>query len=218
MKKSLHLVLLGTSLLALLFSSCNNSGKSGAKSSDSSFTIEPSRYAREFTIKKYSNCKVLEVRDPFDTLHYLVRYVLVPFKKELPKKLPEGIVIRTPVKSFGVTSSNDAGLAARLGVISGINAVAEKNYIHQPYIDEQFKNGKITEIGSAMNINAEKLMHAGPQVLFVSTFKDNKYGHLKQTGIPLIQMSGYMENHPLGRAEGIRFFLQPSSKKTVLQM
>jgi iron complex transport system substrate-binding protein len=206
MKKSLRSVLIGTSLFALLFSGCNNSSKSGAKSSVSAFTTEPSHYAREFSIKKYSNFKVLEVRDPFDTLRYLVRYVLVPFKEELPKHLPEGIVVRTPVKSIGVTSSNDAGFIARISELAAINSVAEKNYIHQPLIDEQFKKGKIADIGSAMNINAEKLMHASPQILFVSTFKDNKYGHLKQTGIPLIQISDYMENHPLGRAEWIRFF------------
>jgi len=206
MKKPLRLVLFGTSLLALLFSSCINSSNPGIKSSNATFTTEPSRYAREFSIKTYSNYKVLEVRDPFDTLRNLAKYVLVPFKEALPKNLPTGIVVRTPVKSFGITASNDACFAARLGVLSSLNSVAEKNYIHQPFIDEQFKKGKITEIGSDMNINAEKLMHAGPQVLFVSTFKDNKYGHLKQTGIPLIQMSDYMENHPLGRAEWIRFF------------
>ncbi len=206
MKKSLRSVFLTTSLFALLFSSCNHSGNTGVKSSDVSFIREPSRYAREFVIKKYPNYKVLEVRDPFDTINVLVKYVLIPFKEELPKNLPDGIIVRTPVKSFGVTSSNDAGFAARLGVLSSLNSVAEKNYIHQPYIDEQFKKGKITDIGLASNINAEKLMHAGPQILFVSTFKENKYGHLKQTGIPLIQMTGYMENHPLGRAEWIRFF------------
>lgn len=206
MRKPLRSVLIGTSLFVLLFSSCNNSSRSGAKSSTSKFTIESSRYSREFSIKTYSNYKVLEVRDPFDTLHNLAKYVLVPSKEALPKNLPEGVVVRTPVKSFGITTSNDASFAARLGVLSAINSVAEKNYIHQPLIDEKFKKGKITDIGSSMNINAEKLMHAGPQVLFVSVFKDNKYGHLKQTGIPLIQMSDYMESHPLGRAEWIRFF------------
>jgi len=206
MKISLRSVLIGTIFCALFFSSCNNSVKSDAKSSAISFSIEPSRYAREFTIKKYSYCKVLEVRDPFDTLHYLAKYVLVPYNEKLPKNLPAGIVVRTPVKSFGVTTAIDAGFAARLGVLSSINSVAEKKYIHEPFIDELFKKGKITEIGSAMNINVEKLIHAGSQILFVSAFKDDKYGHLKQTGIPLIQMSGYMENHPLGRAEWIRFF------------
>src|ERR1035437_2180125 len=165
MKKSLRSVLFGTSLLALLFSSCINSSNTGAKSSDATFTIEPSRYTREFSIKTYSNYKILEVRDPFDTLRNLAKYVLVPFKEVLPKNLPTGIIVRTPVKSFGITASNDACFAARLGVLTTLNSVAEKNYIHQPYIDEQFKKGKIADIGSAMNINAEKLMHAGPQIL-----------------------------------------------------
>jgi iron complex transport system substrate-binding protein len=205
--KDFHLpVLIGTFLVATFFNGCVNSEHRKTKADQSAFTVEPLKYAHEFSIKKYSTFKVLEVRNSWDTLHALARYVLVPGKEPLPKNLPEGIVIRTPVQSIGCTTSVDVCMVAKLGEVSRINAVAEKNYIHQPALNERFKSGKVTEIGSSMNVSVEKLMLANPVILFVSPFKDNKYGHLKQTGIPLIQISNYLENHPLGRAEWILFY------------
>jgi iron complex transport system substrate-binding protein len=205
--KNIHLpVLIGTFLIATFFNGCVNSEHRKTKADNAAFTIESLRYAREFSIKRYSTFKLLEVRNSWDTLHALARYVLVPREKPLPKNLPEGIIIRTPVQSIGCTTSVDACMAAKLSVLSLVNAVAERNYMHQPFLDEQFKKGKITEIGSSMNVSVEKLMQANPEILFVSPFKDNKYGHLKQTGIPLIQIANYLENHPLGRAEWILFY------------
>jgi iron complex transport system substrate-binding protein len=205
--KDFHLpALIGTFLIATFLNGCVNSEQRKTKADQSAFTIEPLSYAHEFSIKKYSNFKLLEVRNSWDTLHALARYVLVPKGKPLPGNLPEGIVIRTPVQSIGCTTSVDVCMVARLGEVSLINAVAEKDYIHQPALNERFKSGKVTEIGTSMNVSVEKLMQANPDILFVSPFKDNKYGHLKQTGIPLIQISNYLENHPLGRAEWILFY------------
>jgi len=206
MKKIHLLVLIGTILIATLFNACVNSEHRNSKAVNSAFTIVHLRYAREFSIKKFQTYKILEVKNAWDTLHTLARYILVSRKIPLPQNLPEGIIIRTPVQSIGCTTSVDACMADKLGVLSLINAVAEREYIHQPIIDEQFKKGKITEIGSSMNVSVEKLMEANPEILFVSPFKDNKYGHLKQTGVPLILISNYLENHPLGRAEWILFY------------
>ena len=205
--KKIHLaVLIGTILIATFLNACVNSEPHKTKADNSAFTIEPVRYAREFSIKKHTNYKVLEVRNSWDTLHALARYILVSRKIQLPQNLPEGTIIRTPVQSIGCTTSVDAGMVSKLGMLSLVNAVAEREYIHQPFLDEQFKKGKITEIGSSMNVSVEKLMQANPDILFVSPFKDNKYGHLKQTGVPLIQIANYLENHPLGRAEWILFY------------
>lgn len=198
--------LIGTILIATFFYACGNSEQRKSKTDHSAFTTEPLRYAREFSIKKYPTYKVLEVRNAWDTLHALARYILVSRKIQLPQNLPEGTIILTPVRSIGCTTSVDAGMAAKLGVLPLVNAVAEKEYIHQPFLDEQLKKGKVTEIGSSMNVSVEKLILANPEILFVSPFKDNKYGHLKQTGVPLIQIANYLENHPLGRAEWILFY------------
>ena len=205
--KDIHLSVLLWAMLVVTFSNgCVNSEQHKAKVANAVFTIEPLRYAREFSIKKYSTYKVLEVRNPWDTLHALARYVLVSRNISLPKDLPEGIIIRTPVQTVGCTTSVDACMVARLSELLRVNAVAEREYMHQPIIDAQFKKGKVTEIGTSMNVNVEKLMKANPSILFVSPFKDNKYGPLKQTGVPLIQISNYLENHPLGRAEWILFY------------
>ena len=59
--KDFHLpVLIGTFLVATFLNGCVNSEQHKAKADQSAFTVEPLRYAREFTIKKYSTFKVLE--------------------------------------------------------------------------------------------------------------------------------------------------------------
>ncbi|HKK66611.1 MAG TPA: ABC transporter substrate-binding protein, partial [Bacteroidales bacterium] len=45
-----------------------------------------------------------------------------------------------------------------------------------------------------------------PQFVFVSPFKDNRYGPLEEAGLLLINDCGYLETSPLGRAEWLVFF------------
>ena len=105
MKKNYFSVLLGTILIATLFNACVNSEQKKTKAVSSAFTIEHLRYAREFSIKKYQNYKLLEVKNPWDSLHVLARYILVSRNIKTPQNLPEGIIIRTPVQSIGCTTS-----------------------------------------------------------------------------------------------------------------
>ena len=62
-------------LLVAALSSCRNTGKAGQESSV--LKVDSVYYAHGFSIKYYKGCKVVSIRDPWDTLKVRKIYVLV---------------------------------------------------------------------------------------------------------------------------------------------
>ncbi len=55
------------------------------------------------------------------------------------------------------------------------------------------------------NIDAEMVLAANPDVIFISPFKRGGYDAIKETGITLVPHLGYKELDPLGQAEWVKF-------------
>ncbi|MDR2968610.1 MAG: ABC transporter substrate-binding protein, partial [Tannerellaceae bacterium] len=54
--------------------------------------------------------------------------------------------------------------------------------------------------------NVEKMIEAGTEYVIASPFQNSSYGPVEKMGIPIIEGADYMEAHPLGRTEWIRFY------------
>ena len=67
-------------------------------------------YAEGYAVEKFDEYTLVEVRNPWDTLKVLQRYILVPKERELPNSLPDGVVVRTPVESDAVYASLHCGM------------------------------------------------------------------------------------------------------------
>ena len=67
------------------------------------------------------------------------------------------------------------------------------------------KDGKIVKIGQEGNFDAEIIMAANPDVIFISPFKRGGYEVIKETGITLVPHLGYKELEPLAQAEWVKF-------------
>ena len=91
-----RLVLSVLFLVALLFSSCG--GRSKASLALTAGDTIPLRYADNLTLVTYSDCTVATLRNPWDTLKTLHTYILVPSSQSLPAHLPEGTIVRTPLR------------------------------------------------------------------------------------------------------------------------
>lgn len=65
----------------------------------------PLRYAENLTLVSYPDYTLATLRNPWDTLHTLHTYILVPKDRELPAHLPEGTVVRTPLSKSVIYSS-----------------------------------------------------------------------------------------------------------------
>ncbi len=108
-----------------------------------------------------------------------------------------------------VLSTVFAGFIEALEQTNSIIGVDNINFYSDSIIWENYKNGKITEVGEEGLINIEKVLSLKPDYLIVSTFgsdKLNRYQQLEAKGIKIIYCNNFKENTPLARAEWIKAF------------
>jgi iron complex transport system substrate-binding protein len=163
------------------------------------------RYATGYTVKRHADYTEVNVRDPWDTLKYLQRYVLIQREKPVPTLLPEGTVVKVPLRKVAVAAAVHCSILEMLGLGETITGVCESRYIRIEAIHQGIKEGKIIDIGEAAAPDVERFVELAPDAMITSPLNNSPYGGLDKTGIPQIKCVDYMEASPLGRAEWIRF-------------
>lgn len=167
----------------------------------------PLSYAKNLTLTRFPDYVKAEIRNPWDTTRLLHTYLLVPDSIELPSNLPQGTVVRTPLKNSLIYSSVHNSLASELGAIDAIKGVCDAQYIHQKKLADRIKSGVVADCGNSMTPNIEKIIKLNPDGILLSPFENSgNYGKLGQLGIPIIECADYMETSPLGRAEWMKFY------------
>lgn len=200
----MRLSLLCCSLLFIL-SACRG-GKQEMVSPGCGDTISL-RYADNLALVAYPDYTVATLRNPWDTLKTLHTYVLVPASRSLPAHLPEGTVVRTPLRKAVVYSSVHCSLMDKLGVAGSIGGVCDLKYIKLPGVQDGCLKGTIADCGSGMNPDMEKIIDLHPDAILLSPFENSGgYGRIEKLDIPIIECADYMETSALGRAEWMRFY------------
>lgn len=193
------------SALLLLASACGSRGKSdnGLQGGD---TI-PMNFARYLTLVKYNGYTKAVLRNPWDTLGVLHTYLLVDKDKALPDSLPDGTVIRTPLRKALVYTSVHCSLFAELESAGAVGGVCDRAYISLPFVQDGCRSGQIIDAGNSMNPDIERVIEMHPDAILLSPFENSGgYGRIEKLNIPIVECADYMETSPLGRAEWIRFF------------
>ena len=200
MRKYLLLTLLPT---LLLMTACFRSGHGAGKSLDTQDSVITA--AKLLSIQRMDNYTLVTVGDPWKggVLH---RYVLVPRDAELPAILPDGTVVRTPVRRALVYSSVHTSLLDELGAIGAVRGVVDSQYFIDSTIVQGVANGFIYDCGNSMNPTVEKVIDMQPDAILLSPYQDASYGQIASLDIPIIECADYLEYDPLGRAEWVKFY------------
>ncbi len=168
---------------------------------------EKLNFAQGIEITHYADYSEVEIRNPWDTTRLMKRYLLVNRElKELPKSMPRGEVVRVPVRRAVVYSSVHASIIEMLGCEDAIVGVCEVQYIDSEVLQSHISSGKIADLGESTSPSIEKILDIESEVIISSPFKDTGYGAAEKLGIPIIEGADYMESHPLGRVEWIKFY------------
>lgn len=193
-------------LIAVLFlAACGGGGRTASFSAKGD-TLEI-RYAENLCIVSYDDYKVATLRNPWDTLKTLQTYVLIDRDAPVPEHLPEGAVVRVPLVNSVVYSSVHCSLINSLGALDGIGGVCDLRYIKLPEIQERVRSGRVTDVGSGLNPDMEKIIGMEPDAILLSSFENNGgYGRIEKLGVPVIECADYMETSALGRAEWVKFY------------
>lgn len=203
-KRVIHFLVL--MILISLFS-CSDGGNKEKKDEIIGVSVAM-KYADNLSLNQIGDdIYVATIRNPWDTTRRMDRYILVPKGKEMPENLPEGTIVRTPVKNALVYSALHCGLLSELGAAQSIGGVCNSRFITESSLKSRISRGEVADCGEGMNPDIERIIQLRPEVIMLSPFENNdRYGKAIQMGIPVIECADYMERTPLGQAEWMRFY------------
>lgn len=187
--------------LLILFS-CGEVKKPTTNSTTSSEQIS---YAKGFHIDYFKDYKIVNVHQPWKGENKSLNYVL--YEHEKPENV-EGIFIKTPIKSIVCLSLTHLAFLEKLNEVNSIKGIAGCNYVNSKVIKEKINANIIQEVGQHEVFNYEILVNIAPDIVMAygidqsSTAKLNKFTSL---GLTTVLNAEYMELHPLGMAEWIKF-------------
>ena len=184
-------------VVLLALSACTSAVKVNDRQDD--------RQAQLLTMEQGNGYTLVTVANPWKggVLH---RYVLVPRNAELPHDLPEGTIVRTPVKRALVYSSVHTSLLRELGAIDAVRGIVDRQYFVDSLLLADVDAGQVADCGNSMNPTVEKVIDMQPDAILLSPYQDASYGQITQLDIPIIECADYLEYDPLGRAEWMKFY------------
>lgn len=165
------------------------------------------QYARLLSLVRYQGYTVATISHPWRHDAVLHRYVLIPADSALPEVVPEGTVIRTPLRRSVVFTTVHCSLLSMLHRENSVAGVADLKYIKAPFVQSGVDSGRIMDCGDGMSPVIENIIDLHPDAMLLSPFENSGgYGPLEEIDIPIVECAEYMEASPLGRAEWVRFY------------
>jgi iron complex transport system substrate-binding protein len=185
----------------LFFAGCSDqNGKEFNKDISGKNEIE---YAKTIELFEDSiGCKV-HIYNP-DT-KITTRYFLAKTDKNKPQ---DYLFIQTPIRSIIALSGTHIGMLSELNSLDLIVGVSSKNYIYNPVVLKNIDAHKIKDFGDETLISFEQIIESNAQLLMYSGFSSD-FPHAEQlakAGVICIPDYDWKEQHPLGKAEWIKFF------------
>ncbi|HMV07320.1 MAG TPA: ABC transporter substrate-binding protein [Cyclobacteriaceae bacterium] len=164
-------------------------------------------YATGFRVTTAGTSKLVEVTYPYKGATTGYKYLLVKKGTTPPKHDDNVTVIYTPLQRIVCTSTTHIPLLDYLDISDKLVGFPTTDYISSEKTRKLIDAGKVEELGIDKGMNIEKLVVLKPDVVMSYTMTAD-LGQLKkiqELGIPVILNAEYLEEHPLGRAEWIKF-------------
>ena len=204
MKKQLILLL----LLIFTFISCKKKDDVISNKKSNLTTSNSIKYASVFSIKNFTNYKIVSVKNPFQKSSETFRYILKEKESTIPDSLKKHTQITVPIQNIIVTSTTHIPALELLGEEDKLIGFPSCNYISSPKTRALIKQGKIKELNNNQALNVERILALQPDVLVA--FGVNGLSKPLQTiakmNIAVLVNGDWMEETALGKAEWIKFF------------
>jgi len=164
-------------------------------------------FAKGFTIEGYENYKKLEVRTPYQGAESGFSYYLVQKGDEVPEEILGERIISIPLSNIVCTSTTHIPLLEYIGEGSALKGFPNVDYISSSTMRDRINQGLVTDLGSEMSLNFELLLSIHPEIVmgYLMTGDLGQLGKIEKMDIPIVINAEYLEEHPLGRAEWIKF-------------
>ncbi len=184
------------------FSGCKERKSNGEK------TLEHLElgYAAGFTISRRNDFWEIEVTQAWTGADRIFRYLVLEENAEKPAGDFDAI-IQLPVSKVILTSTTHIPHLDMLNSTEELIGFPNLNLISSEKTWAQIDAGKVEDLGAGPSANTEMVIDLEPDWIMISTLGDDlKYlDLLAQAEIPAVINGEYVEQHPLGRAEWIKF-------------
>ena len=183
-------------------------------SDSASFQI---KYAQGFKVSDHGSYKTVEVTYPYQGAQSGYSYLLVQKGSPVPAHDPTTPVITIPLESIVCTSTTHIPFLDYLNETEKLVGFPTTDYISSQKMRKRIDLGKVTDLGIDKGMNLEMLAMLKPSMVMGYSM-NNDLGQLKkiqELGIPIVVNAEYLEKHPLGRAEWIKFMALFFNKEKV---
>lgn len=181
-------------LVPLVFARCGSTQEQdGAKVGWSAI---PNAYAKNFELQVRGEERRLVVFGPqgrTDTVGVHLYRSELNGSTSLPMPIERAVVLSTTHLSF----------FSALGIGEVVVGTAHTDQVRDPLFAEAVRKGFVQDVSRADGVDRERMTALDPQVVF-----DMPFGMSDRKGVAnhTVHITEYLEAHPLGRAEWIRFF------------
>ena len=192
-------------LLPFLVTSCITTNNQ-SDHEESIITEIELKYATGFSITQQDYYTILTVHRPYQKAQESLTYVLYPRGTKVPD-IPGDVHIQVPIQHIVCTSTTHVPLLDYLGVSEALVGFPTLDYISSEVMRERIDNGEITELGTDNALNIEQLISLAPDLVMAYTMTSDygQFNRMKAADIDVVINAEYLEEHPLGRAEWIKF-------------
>jgi iron complex transport system substrate-binding protein len=166
------------------------------------------QYAKRFGIENFDQYKKLFLFGNRDSKDTTATFILYPKSHQKPNLGNDVFYVATPVNNIACMSSVYAAMLTMLNLQDKIVAVDNVDYYNNKFIIDGVASQKIKEIGKGPQISVEQTLVLNPELLLMFGMGNPKKDadeKILNSGIPVAITLDHLEEHPLARAEWIKF-------------
>lgn len=186
-------------LCLLLLSSCADFSQKEEHDAQKQMELA---YAKGFKIYFSDNYQKVEIIDTSSGKKRATYYLVEDENVDVPS---DGEKLQIPIRKIAVTSATHIGFINALNELNSVKGLSSPQLIYNEKIREC---DTLVNLGDAFNLNFEKLFFLYPEAITLTFYggETEKHNRIKQGGIPILYINEWKEQHPLARAEWIKFF------------
>jgi len=170
-------------------------------------TTSAIKYAQGFSVKQEGKIIHITVNNPYQGATEGFDYLLVPKGESIPAHNDKTQVVMIPIENMVCTSTTHIPLLDYLDQSDKLIGFPTTDYISSEKMRKRVDEGKITDLGIDKGMNLEVLFALKPSMVmgYAMTKDLGQLKKINELGIPVVINAEYLEKHPLGRAEWIKF-------------
>ncbi|HSH53354.1 MAG TPA: ABC transporter substrate-binding protein [Bacteroidales bacterium] len=195
-------------LFLIFLFSCQSAKENDTKKNLHAYSVDV-KYAQGFSIEYHDHYKLLTIHNPWqgaENIQY--QYALVTDEKK-DLRIPAGIKkIVVPLKKVICLSTSHVAFLDVLNETESIIGVSGTNFVNNQGLQEKISRDEIADVGYENHLNYELITGINPEIVITYGIGSEVSGYnqkLNDLGIETMIIPEYLETHPLGKLEWIKF-------------